>query len=255
MKGEVAVESGINADVAIIGGSGLDKFASWSFAESIRSETRYGLPSAAIERYRCGARDFYFLPRHGRPHRIAPHCINYRANLYALHELGARQVVAINTVGGITPQAKTGIVVIPDQIIDYTYGREHTFYADDSSPVQHVDFTQPYSPTLRAALLCAANACDIAVLDGAVYAAVQGPRLESAAEILRLERDGCDIVGMTAMPEAALARELGIDYASLCVVVNAAAGKSSEPLTVAAMHDAMTAALADVEKIIAAFLR
>lgn len=196
---------------------------------------------------------FSFLARHGRPHHIAPHRINYRANLRALYDSGARRVVAINTVGGITPRAAAGTVMLPDQIVDYTYGREHTFYADETLAVQHVDFTEPYSQSLRAELLRAAEDAGVGIIDGGVYAAAQGPRLETAAEIRRLERDGCDIVGMTGMPEAALARELGIEYASLCVVVNAAAGKSAEPLTIVAMQTAMAAALTDVEKILLAF--
>lgn len=237
--------------MAIIGGSGVDKVASWSFVGRRQCDTKYGQPSAEIETYSCGNSSFYFLPRHGRPHRIAPHCINYRANLYALYELGVRQIIAINTVGGITASADS--LLIPDQIIDYTYGREHTFYTSDCGSVQHIDFTEPYSSSLRKRLLQAATHGDIDVIDGGVYAASQGPRLESAAEIRRFERDACDIVGMTGMPEAALARELGIDYAALCIVVNAAAGKSDEVLTVAAMQRVMHSALHRVEKILQTF--
>ena len=237
--------------LAIIGGSGIDKIAGWNFIDKQHCETEVGFPSADIETYFCGNTPFYFLPRHGRPHRIAPHCINYRANLRALYQLGARQIIAINTVGGITVPA--GILIVPDQIVDYTYGREHTFYADDCESVQHVDFTEPYSNALRKRLLQSAVNVNIGVIDGGVYAATQGPRLESAAEIRRFERDGCDIVGMTGMPEAALARELGIDYAALCIVVNAAAGKSDEVLTVAAMQSVMHSALDNVETILRAF--
>ncbi len=235
---------------AIIGGSGVDKFESWELIDAQAVAADCGAPSAPIEVYRCGGTEFYWLARHGRPHRIAPHRINYRANLRALYELGARRVVAINSVGGIAAHATAGTVLIPDQIIDYTYGREHTFYTNDDIAPQHVDFTEPYSQVLRAQLLQAAMRADVDVVDGGVYAATQGPRLESAAEIKRLERDACDIVGMTGMPEAALARELGIDYASLCVVVNAAAGKSHEPLTVEAMQTVMASALRKIEKIL-----
>lgn len=237
--------------LAIIGGSGIDKIVSWSFVDKQHRETKVGVPSADIETYLCNNTPFYFLPRHGRPHHIAPHCINYRANLRALYELGTRQIIAINTVGGIT--APAGALIVPDQIIDYTYGREHTFYTDGCERVQHIDFTEPYSSALRKNLLQAAVNANTDVIDGGVYAATQGPRLESAAEIRRFERDGCDIVGMTGMPEAALARELGIDYVALCIVVNAAAGKSDEVLTVAAMQRVMHSALNNIEKILQAF--
>lgn len=240
--------------LAIIGGSGFEKIAGTELLSAQILTTKYGEPSASIETYRCAGAEFYFLARHGRPHRIAPHRINYRANMRALYELGARRVIAINSVGGISVQSIAGAVMIPDQIIDYTYGREHTFCGDEDMPLQHVDFTEPYSSSLRTQLLQAAANAGVSVVDGGVYAATQGPRLESAAEIKRLERDGCDIVGMTGMPEATLARELGIDYAALCVVVNAAAGKNTEPLTIAAMQAAMTSALTEVEKTLLAFL-
>ncbi|HET8711664.1 MAG TPA: S-methyl-5'-thioinosine phosphorylase [Spongiibacteraceae bacterium] len=239
--------------VAIIGGTGVDKFASWEFVDKRARGTDYGAPSSAIETYRCMGEEFHFLARHGRPHHIAPHCINYRANLRILHDLGVGRIIAINSVGGIAVDAAAGAVIIPDQIIDYTYGREHTFFAGDTAPVQHVEFTEPYSQLLRMGLLQAATSAGVKVMDGGVYGAVQGPRLETAAEIRRMERDGCTIVGMTGMPEAVLARELAMDYAALCVVVNAAAGKSAEPLTIEAMQAAMSSALADIEKILLAF--
>lgn len=244
-------KAGMTHKLAIIGGSGIDTVASWSFNDKRAYETAFGLPSAEIETYTCAGGTFYFLPRHGRPHRIAPHCINYRANLRALYELGVTQIIAINSVGGIT--APTGALILPHQIIDYTYGREHTFYTGESEPVQHIDFTEPYARTLRSGLLEAAKRADVSIVDGGVYAATQGPRLESAAEIRRFERDGCDIVGMTGMPEAALARELGIAYAAICIVVNAAAGKSDEILTVAAMQKVMASALNKVEKLLCDF--
>ena len=237
--------------LAIIGGSGIDNIASWQLKGKRRGETDFGEPSAEIEIYACGRCDFYFLPRHGRPHRIAPHCINYRANLRMLQQLGVKRIVAINSVGGIT--ASAGALLVPDLIIDYTYGREHTFYTGEIGPVQHIDFTEPYSRRLRGDLLAAARRADIDIIDGGVYAATQGPRLESAAEIRRFERDGCDIVGMTGMPEAALARELDIDYVALCIVVNAAAGKNEEVLSVAAMQKVMTSALTNIEKLLDCF--
>lgn len=240
-------------DLAIVGGSGVDEITDWNLIERRQHETAYGFPSSEIEAYRSGDTSFYFLPRHGRPHSIAPHRINYRANLHALYTLGVRRIIAINSVGGITAHA--GALMIPDQIIDYTYGREHTFFTGDEEPVQHVDFTEPYSNPLRERLLQSAKSAGVSVIPSGVYGATQGPRLESAAEIRRLERDGCDIVGMTGMPEAALARELGIDYAVLCIVVNAAAGKSDEVLTVAAMQSVMASALGKIEKILNKFFQ
>jgi 5'-methylthioinosine phosphorylase len=237
--------------LAIIGGSGVSAVASWSLQDKRKCETAFGCPSAEIETYSCAGKMFYFLPRHGSPHHLAPHCINYRANLRALYEMGVEQIIAINSVGGIT--APAGALMIPDQIIDYTYGREHTFYTRDGESVRHVDFTEPYSQPLRQRLLNAAKNTNVSVIDGGVYAATQGPRLETAAEIRKYERDGCDIVGMTGMPEAALARELNIDYAALCIVVNVAAGKSDEALTVTAMQSVMRLALNNVENILQEF--
>lgn len=244
----------MNLELAIIGGSGFEKVAGAEFVSQHALATPYGAPSAPIEIYRCADTTFLVLSRHGRPHCIAPHRINYRANLHALSEFGARGIIAINSVGGITGDALTGSIIIPDQIIDYTYGREHTFFSSEEA-LQHVDFSEPYSSVLRARLLRAAEEAGVAVIDGGVYGATQGPRLESKAEIGRLERDGCNIVGMTGMPEAALARELGIDYAALCIVVNAAAGKGNEPLSVGAMQAAMASAQIDIEKILRSFLR
>jgi 5'-methylthioinosine phosphorylase len=170
------------------------------------------------------------LPRHGDDHSLPPHVINYRANLAALRELGADTVIALNTVGVVSDVREPGQVAIPDQIIDYTWGRAHTIYDEPGSGFEHIEFTQPLSPTLRTALLAAAGAAGVDCLDGGVYAATQGPRLESAAEIDRLERDGADYVGMTAMPEASLAMELGMKYACLSLIVNKAAGRGEKPI-------------------------
>jgi purine nucleoside phosphorylase len=161
----------------------------------------------------------------------------------------------VNAVGGIAASMQTGAIVIADQIIDYTYGREHTYFDGSGNTLEHVDFSQPYCPLLRARLLRAATAAGVAVIDGAVYGATQGPRLESAAEIDRLQGDGCDIVGMTGMPEAALACELQLNYAALCLVVNPAAGRSREPLTLAKMQSVMAAGMLDIQKIMHAALR
>lgn len=211
--------------LAIIGGSGLTRIAGFDVAQSKTVDTPYGAPSSALTFGSIGGRELLFLARHGDPHAISPHRINYRANLWALREEGVEGVVAVATVGGIGAEFPPGALAVPDQIIDYTWGRASTFFEDDGKPVTHVDFTEPYSSGLRERILRAAAACGEPVHDGATYAATQGPRLESAAEVLRLARDGADLVGMTGMPEAGLARELGLQYAAIAVVVNHAAGQ------------------------------
>jgi len=233
--------------LAIIGGSGLSELDGLQQSQEVScSTTPYGVPSAAIVRGRYSGREVLFLARHGRPHRIPPHQINYRANLWALQQAGAEAVIAVNAVGGISATMGTGHFCVPDQLIDYSWGRVQTFFEGDLQQVTHIDFTEPYAADLRAELLHAlqAEGCDFSA--AGVYACTQGPRLETAAEILRLERDGCDIVGMTGMPEAALARELGLPYACLALVVNPAAGKAAGPISLAdmevVMHDGMTTA-------------
>jgi 5'-methylthioinosine phosphorylase len=165
-----------------------------------------------------------FLARHGEGHSLPPHRVNYRANLRRLHDLGARRVLAINTVGGIADQYGPRVLGCPDQLIDYTWGRIGTICDEAGTDVLHVDFTEPYTASLRRALLGAAARAGVPLVDGGCYGATQGPRLETRAEIARMRRDGCDLVGMTGMPEAALAREMGLDYACLAVVANWAAG-------------------------------
>lgn len=213
--------------LAIIGGSGLARLAELHDARREIVRTPYGDPSCALTFGRIGAHPVVFLARHGYGHTIAPHEINYRANLWALREAGADGVLAVATVGGIRADCDPGVLVLPDQIIDYTAGRRHTFFDGADQQVTHIDFTAPYDAALRVRLLEAAQRAGEAVIDGAVYGCTQGPRLETAAEIVRLERDGCDVVGMTGMPEAALAREAGLPYAALCVVANHAAGKGA----------------------------
>jgi 5'-methylthioadenosine phosphorylase len=211
--------------LAIIGGSGLTELASLELASRKASRTPYGEPSGALTFGKLRGRDVAFLARHGHGHTIPPHEVNYRANIWALREQGATEIVSVASVGGIRADLGPGTLVVPHQIIDYTWGRRSTFFEGDDVPVSHVDFTVPYSEPLRQRLLAAAQACGEPALDGAVYAATQGPRLETAAEIDRLERDGADVVGMTGMPEAALARELDLPYAAIAVVVNHAAGR------------------------------
>jgi 5'-methylthioadenosine phosphorylase len=211
--------------LAIIGGSGLTKLANLEVGRRKVARTPYGEPSGAITFGRIGTNEVLFLARHGYGHTIAPHEVNYRANLWALKHAGADSVVSVASVGGIRNDVWPGTLVVPHQAIDYTWGRASTFFEGPGTPVNHIDFTEPYSRKMRARILSAAAAIGERMVDGGVYAATQGPRLETAAEINRLERDGADIVGMTGMPEAALAREIALEYAAIAVVANYAAGR------------------------------
>ena len=213
--------------LAIIGGSGLTQLSSMADMRRKVVRTPYGEPSGALTFGRIRDKDVVFLARHGHGHTIAPHEVNYRANLWALKQEQVAGVVSVASVGGIRKDLAPGTLLLPDQIIDYTWGRRSTFFEGAASQVTHIDFTQPYSEALRGRILEAARACGEKVFDRGTYAATQGPRLESAAEINRLERDGADVVGMTGMPEAALARELGLDYAALAVSANFAAGRGA----------------------------
>ena len=239
--------------IAIIGGSGLTRLANLEITHRQIVRTPYGEPSGPLTFGRIGRHEVIFLARHGYAHTLAPHEINYRANLWALQSKGVRQVIAVCTVGGITPELTAGMIAVPNQIIDYTWGRPSTYFEGAEQPVTHVDFTHPYTEELRAAAMEAARAADIAVVDGGTYAAVQGPRLETKAEIDRLERDGATMVGMTGMPEAALARELGISYAALAVVVNAAAGRgaSARAIPIEAIGQVIEESMAKVRMIVA----
>jgi len=211
--------------LAIIGGSGLSKLGIMEVTQRRVARTPYGEPSAALTLGRIRGRDVVFLARHGYGHTIAPHEVNYRANLWALKDAGADTVVSVASVGGIRNNTWPGQLLLPHQVIDYTWGRSSTYFEGAGVPVNHIDFTEPFSPELRRRILAAAQACGEAIVDGAVYAATQGPRLETAAEIDRLERDGADLVGMTCMPEAPLAREISLEYATIAVVANYAAGR------------------------------
>lgn len=210
--------------LGIIGGTGLDHLDTLHERREESVVTPYGPPSAPLVHGRIGGRPVVFLARHGHAHHVAPHEVNYRANLWALREAGVGAVVAIAAVGGIAQRPQPGALAVPDQLIDYTWGRAATFFEGPAAAVEHVDFTWPYTQALRERLLEAAARAGVDALDGGCYAATQGPRLETAAEIRRLERDGCTLVGMTGMPEAVLARELGLDYACCAVVANRAAG-------------------------------
>jgi 5'-methylthioadenosine phosphorylase len=211
--------------LGIIGGTGLTQLANLEITHRQVARTPYGEPSGALTFGRIRGQEVIFLARHGYGHTIPPHAVNYRANLWALKEHGVDRVVSVATVGGIHPDLIPGTLAIPNQIIDYTHGRAATYFVETDKPVTHLDFTLPYCDAMRAALLQAAASTGINLRDGGVYAAVQGPRLETAAEINRMERDGADMVGMTGMPEAYLARELELCYAAVGAVVNHAAGR------------------------------
>ncbi|TAM11298.1 MAG: S-methyl-5'-thioinosine phosphorylase [Nevskiaceae bacterium] len=217
------------ATLAVIGGTGMDHWPELKIEQEIEVETPYGVPSAPVVVGQFHGVRALFLARHGKAHGIAPHRIDYRANIDALAQCGARTVVAVSAVGSIAPALEPGNVGVPADIIDYTWGRQHTFRAGDpdegeAGALRHIEFTSPYSERVRCELLHAALARDVDIVDGGVLGVTQGPRLETAAEVRRLKRDGCDMVGMTGMPEAALAAERGLDYACLAVSVNWAAG-------------------------------
>lgn len=238
--------------LAIIGGTGLSQLADLKIIDREHLSTPYGEASAAFITGELGGKEVIFLARHGNPHHIAPHKINYLANIWGLKQLGVAQIIAVAAVGGITPEMEPAHIAIPDQIIDYSYGREHTFFAADT--VNHIDFTYPYNQTLRAHLITAAAKANIKVSPRGTYGCTQGPRLETAAEILRMERDGCDLVGMTGMPEAALAKELDMAYASVNVVANWAAGKTEGEITMAEIEQHLQVGMANIATLLKLFI-
>jgi 5'-methylthioinosine phosphorylase len=244
-------------DLAVIGGTGLYRLAELQDVETQQPDTRFGAPSGPVRIGTLHGRRVAFLARHGEGHSIPPHRINYRANLAALQALGARRVLALNTVGGITERFGPRVLACPDQLIDYTWGRVSTLCEEPGTEVIHIDFGEPYDRALRRELLAAAAKAGVPVVDGGCYGATQGPRLETRAEIARLRRDGCDLVGMTGMPEAALARELGLEYACLAIVANWAAGAGPDPDEVITLQDVLdnvTAATATLPGLLAALL-
>jgi len=213
---------------------------------------RYGAPSGPVLEVDCAGATVLLLARHGLPHRLAPHQINYRANIELLAQLGVQRVVALNTVGGIAADARPGRLVVPHQLIDYTWGRAHTFVGEE--PLRHVDFEHPFDAGLRAGLVMAGVARDLDVLDTGIYGCTQGPRFETAAEIERLARDGCTLVGMTGMPEAALACERGLAYAMLSLVVNPAAGRARDPFNAEQIGRCIETGMVAVEQLLEAFI-
>ncbi|MDD5460102.1 MAG: S-methyl-5'-thioinosine phosphorylase [Methylococcales bacterium] len=240
--------------LAIIGGTGLAQLSDLTIIKHDRLTTPYGSPSADFITGELSQKEVIFLARHGNPHILAPHRINYRANIWGLKHLGVEQIIAVAAVGGITAEMVPAHIAIPDHIIDYTHNRKHTFFEDENYPVTHIDFTHPYSPRLRSALIAAAAKANIKISPTATYGCTQGPRLETAAEIKRMERDGCDLVGMTAMPEAALAKELGMDYAAISVIANWAAGKTAGEITIAEIEQNLHVGMANTAELLKAFI-
>ncbi|MES1953473.1 S-methyl-5'-thioinosine phosphorylase [Salinisphaera hydrothermalis] len=235
--------------IGIIGGTALAGLAGVETnGPATIPDTAYGPASGPLVHGTFAGRDVCFVMRHGPGHRLAPHAINYRANIRALADAGCRQVIAIAAVGGITEAMAPGRIVVPHQLIDYSWGRAHTFYDDASAgELDHIDFTDPYTPALRQALINAAAGLGFDPAEAAVYGVTQGPRLETAAEINHMERDGCDIVGMTGMPEAGLAREAGLDYACASVVVNKAAGRTGGLAIHAEIEATLARAMSNIE--------
>ncbi len=245
----------MNAKTAIIGGTGL--YAMLGNFETTGREivnTPYGEPSSPLVHVETPNGEALFIARHGFTHRLPPHSINYRANIWALKNAGAGRILAVNAVGSMRDDCPPAALALPEQLIDYSWGRAHSFFCDDQQPVVHVDFTRPYSDGLRKTLAEAGEACGISLIQDAVYGCTQGPRLETAAEIRRLMRDGCDLVGMTGMPEAALARELEMDYASIAVVANWAAGYRSGEITMEQIQTHLQQGMSRVETLLTEFL-
>lgn len=236
--------------IGIIGGTGLTSLENLTISGRRIVKTPFGEPSGPVTFGRLGGVTVAFLARHGYSHTIPPHRVNYRANIWALKEVGVESLIAVNAVGGIDPAMGPGRLVIPDQLVDYTWGRGHTFFEDGLDDVVHIDFTEPYCEDLRRRLLRAGRVAGIDLHPRGTYAATQGPRLESAAEVDRLERDGCHIVGMTGMPEAALARELEVCYAACAVVANLAAGRGQGQITMAEIEQTIAAAMGQVRRLL-----
>lgn len=239
---------------AIIGGSGLYRLEESAPVDYFPVPTPYAAEPVELALEQTSAGPVWFVPRHGRSHSIAPHLINYRANLWALREAGVNTVIAVNAVGGITEHMLPGVLAIPDQLIDYSWGREHTYCTGTHTLDRHADFTWPYDRELGVQLLQYAHMLDLPVMQGGTYACTQGPRLETAAEIRKLRQDGCDIVGMTGMPEAGLARELGMRYACLALVVNKAAGIGEGAISHAGMQQHLQEGIGRVRTLLLATL-
>ena len=244
------------AKIGVIGGTGLySMMEGFTPTREEQPSTPYGDISSVLTHGELHGKPVVFLARHGNPHRIAPHRVNYRANIHALKQCGVEHIIALNAVGSMHPQCPPEALAIPHQIIDYSWGRASSFFGEDSEAVRHIDFTWPYSENLRKVILQAGENLGLDLLQQATYACTQGPRLETAAEVVRLQRDGCDIVGMTAMPEAALARELELQYAAIAMAVNWAAGYKDEAVSMAQIEQHIQNAATRVHSLLAETIR
>lgn len=241
--------------LAIIGGTGLSALEGLEITEQRQVDTPYGEPSSDLLVGEIEGQQVIFLPRHGQQHTIAPHKINYRANIWALEQQGVDQIIAVAAVGGIRSDLAPGVLAVPNQIIDYTHSREQSFYGDNFSVDQHIDFSYPYDQLLRQKIMRAAKQQQITIVDGGTYGATQGPRLETAAEIQRMAQDGCAMVGMTGMPEACLAREANIAYATCALMVNWGAGIGDGVITMAKIEQTLAEGMDDVKKILTAVIQ
>ncbi|HFD79352.1 MAG TPA: S-methyl-5'-thioinosine phosphorylase [Gammaproteobacteria bacterium] len=238
------------AELAIIGGTGLTTLKNLEIRKREVMRTPYGEPSGPLMHGELCGKDVVFIPRHGHGHTIPPHMVNYRANIWALRETGAHSVIAVAAVGGIREDMVPGRLAFPDQIIDYTWSRKNTYFEQGLNEVVHIDFTEPYSERVRRLLIGAARELGLEAAENGTYAATQGPRLETAAEIDRLERDGCSMVGMTGMPEAALARELGLCYATCAVIANRAAGRGDGAISMADIEANLAVGMEQVRRLL-----
>ena len=239
--------------LGLIGGTGLDHWGEASRSHDINST--YGQPSAALAEYHLGDLQLFFLPRHGEKHEFPPHAVNYQANIDAFRQLQVEGIIAVNAVGGISSDNQPGTLTVPDQLIDYTWGRAHTFSMTSADDLLHAEFAGPFDGHIRPKLLKAAAIAQVDLTDGGCVGVSQGPRLETAAEIRRFKQDGCDLVGMTTMPEAALAREAGLDYASLCINANRASGLEDEPVSMEAIEATLKDAMVKVRQLLAVFFK
>jgi 5'-deoxy-5'-methylthioadenosine phosphorylase len=236
--------------IAIIGGTGLTELTGFELEASLPISTPFGKPSSELLVGDYQGKHIVFLNRHGKHHTIAPHKINYRANIWALKELGVEHIIATAAVGGISENMAPGVLCVPDQIIDYSHSREQSFFSDNFTAEKHIDFSYPYTESLRQSIIEAAEQCQIDIINQGTYGVAQGPRLETAAEIKRLAQDGCSIVGMTAMPEAALARELNLDYASCAVSVNWAAGLTGGVISMQDIERSLTESQLNIKRLV-----
>ena len=235
--------------IGLIGGSGLYDIKGFVLKQKKSITTPFGKPSDQYLIGKIGKTDIVFLPRHGKKHNIPPHMINYRANIWGFKKLGVERILSICAVGGIKKGLKTGDIVILDQIMDMTKNRKSTFY-NGKGRVVHIDFTEPYCPELRRIILKAGKQARVSLKNGGNYVAVEGPRLETASEIKSFKLLGGDVVGMTGMPEASLAREMEICYSGISVVANYAAGISKTKLTVPEVMEAMYASTEKIKSLL-----